>query len=156
MTHAFVKSHTPNFLSHELGTETIVPNTSTTNVFSQSQLYYDMSMNLYPGKLQLSSSLYGGSALSTTRQSTHDLRPFGPSSDRSTPYAGQSEVTRSPPQCSKVKPGHTGRTIRNIEVTCDRSRLLVQKTDKKIVGHLSPRMNITTMVVQGMEKVTCR
>jgi hypothetical protein len=34
--------------------------------------------------------------------------------------------------------------------------VLVQKTDKKIVGHLSPRMNITTMVVQGMEKVTCR
>jgi hypothetical protein len=59
MTHALEKSHTPNFLSHELGTETTAPNTSTTNGFSKSQPYYDMSMNSYPRQPLALSSLYG-------------------------------------------------------------------------------------------------
>jgi hypothetical protein len=33
MAHALGKTHMPNFLSHKLGTETIAPNTSTTNGF---------------------------------------------------------------------------------------------------------------------------
>jgi hypothetical protein len=36
MTHVLENSHTPNFLSPKLGTETTAPNTSTTNEFSYS------------------------------------------------------------------------------------------------------------------------
>jgi hypothetical protein len=58
MTRALEKSHTPIF-SHELGTKTVVPNTSATNGFSQSQSYYGMPMNSYLGQPLSSSSLYG-------------------------------------------------------------------------------------------------
>jgi hypothetical protein len=39
MTRALEKSHTPIF-SHELGTKTVVPNTSATNGFSCRHLHY--------------------------------------------------------------------------------------------------------------------
>jgi hypothetical protein len=50
MTHVLEKPHTPVFLSHELDTKITASNTSTTNGSSQSQPYYGMSMNSYPGK----------------------------------------------------------------------------------------------------------
>ena len=103
MTRALEKSHTPIF-SHELGTKTVVPNTSATNGFSQSQSYYGMPMNSYLGQPLSSSSLCGGSALRTTEQSAHNLKPSDPPSDRLAPYAGLSEVTQIPPQGSQAMP----------------------------------------------------
>jgi CRISPR/Cas system-associated protein Csx1 len=49
MTCALENFHMPNFLSHKLGTEIVAPNTSATNGFFQSQPYYSMSINWYPG-----------------------------------------------------------------------------------------------------------
>lgn len=73
MTCALENSHIPNFLSHKLGTEIVVPNMSATNGFSQSHPYYGMSMDSYPEQPMLPSSLYGRAALSTAGQSEHNL-----------------------------------------------------------------------------------
>jgi hypothetical protein len=93
MAHALGKTNMPNFLSHKLCTETIAQNISTTNGFPQP--YSGMPMDSYPGRPSPPSSLNGGSTLSTTGPSTHDLGPFGPWSDRPTPYTGQFGVTQS-------------------------------------------------------------
>jgi hypothetical protein len=79
MTHALGKTHIPNFLSHKLGIETIVPNTSATNGFPQP--YSGMPMDSYPGRPSAPSSLNSGSTLSMAGPSAHDLRPSGPLSD---------------------------------------------------------------------------
>jgi hypothetical protein len=73
MSHALEKTHMPNFLSYELGTETIAPNTSATNGFPQP--YPGMPMDSYLGRPSLPSSLNGRSTLSMVGPSTHDLRP---------------------------------------------------------------------------------
>jgi hypothetical protein len=98
MAHALGKTHMPNFLSHKLGVETIVPNTSATNGFLQP--YSGVPMDSYPGQLSSPSPLDGGSTLSTVgpSASTYNLGPSSPPSDRLTPYTGQSGVTQSPPQ----------------------------------------------------------
>jgi hypothetical protein len=95
---------TSNSLSRKLCTETTIPKTSATNGFSQSQPYYRMPMNSYLGQPLSSSSLCGGSALRTTEQSAHNLKPSDPPSDRPAPYAGLSEVTQIPPQGSQAMP----------------------------------------------------
>jgi hypothetical protein len=56
------------------------------------------------------SSPHGGSALGLAGQSAHNHGPSGPPTDRSTPYAGQYEVTPSLPQVSQAKPYMTGRS----------------------------------------------
>jgi hypothetical protein len=66
-----------------------------------------MSMNLYPGRLSPPSSLNSESTLSTAGPSAHNRGPSGPPSDCPAPYAGQSEVTHSPPQGSQVLPDVT-------------------------------------------------
>jgi hypothetical protein len=86
MAHALGKTHMPYFLSHELGTETIAPNTSETNGFPQP--YSGMSVDSYPGRPSLPSSLNGGSTLSTGGSSAHNLGLSSPSSDHLAPYAG--------------------------------------------------------------------
>jgi hypothetical protein len=63
MMHVLENTHTPDFLSHKLGTKITVSKTSTTNGVSQSQPYYGMSMNSYLGKMLSPSSLHGRSAL---------------------------------------------------------------------------------------------
>jgi hypothetical protein len=92
----------PNFLSHKLGTETILPNTSATNGFPQP--YSGMSMDLYPGRPSPPSPLNDGSTLSTAGPSAHDLGPSSPPSDHPTPYTGPSDVIQSPPHGSQVFP----------------------------------------------------
>jgi hypothetical protein len=64
-------------------------------------------MNLYPGRLSPPSSLNSESTLSTAGPSAHNRGPSGPPSDCPAPYAGQSEVTHSPPQGSQVLPDVT-------------------------------------------------
>jgi hypothetical protein len=71
MAHALGKSHMPNFLSHKLGTETIAPNTSTTNGFPQP--YSGISVDSYLARLSPLSLLNGGSTLSTVELSAHNL-----------------------------------------------------------------------------------
>jgi hypothetical protein len=88
MTHVLENTHTPDFLSHKLGTKITASKTSTTNGASQSQPYYGMSMNSYPGKMQSPSSLHGRSDLGTVGQSTHDHKLSDPPTDCPTPYAG--------------------------------------------------------------------
>jgi hypothetical protein len=97
MTDALEKSHRPNFLSHELGTETAAPKTSTTNGFCGT-----------PMNTMSSSSLHDGLALSTAGQSTHDLGQSDLPSDRLATYTGQSGVTQSPCQSSQAMPGTIG------------------------------------------------
>jgi hypothetical protein len=102
--HVLEKTHTPNFWSHELDTKITASNTSTTNGAFQSQPYYGMPMNSYPGQMMSPSSLHCRSALGMAGQSTHDHGPSGPPTNHPTPYVGQSEVTPSLPQVSQVKP----------------------------------------------------
>jgi hypothetical protein len=104
---AHVKVHMSNFSSHKLGTETTASNTLMTNVLSQSQLYYGMPMNSYPGQPLKPYPLYGRSALSTTRQFKHDLGPSGPPADHPTLYARQSGTISGPPYVSQVMPDKT-------------------------------------------------
>jgi hypothetical protein len=85
MAHALGITHMPIF-SHKLGTETIAPNISVTNGFPQPD--YGMPMDSYPGQLSPQYSLNDRLTLGTTRPSVQDLRPFGPPSDRPTPYVG--------------------------------------------------------------------
>jgi hypothetical protein len=77
MTHILENTHTPDFLSHKLGTKITASKTSATNGDSQSQPYYGMSMNSYPGKILSPSSLHDRSALGTAGQSAHDHGPSG-------------------------------------------------------------------------------
>jgi hypothetical protein len=109
MTHALENTHTPDFLSHKLDTKITASKASTTNGASQSQPYYGMSMNSYPGKMLSPALLHGRSALNTAGQSAHDHGPSGPPTDRPTPYVGQSGVAPSLPQASQAKPCTTGR-----------------------------------------------
>jgi hypothetical protein len=85
-----------------------VLNTSATNGFPQ--LYFGMPMDSYLGQLSSSSSLNGGSTLSTVEPSAHDLRPSSPPSDHPAPYSGQSEVTKSLSQGLQVLPGAVGQS----------------------------------------------
>jgi hypothetical protein len=75
MAHASGKSHMTNFLSLELGTKTITPNTSTTNRFPQP--YSGVPVDSYLGQPSPPSLLNGGSTLSTVGPSAHDLEPTG-------------------------------------------------------------------------------
>jgi hypothetical protein len=68
MTHVLENTHTPDFLSNKLDTKITVSKTSATNGASQSQPYYGMSMNSYPGKMMSPTSLHGRSALGTAGQ----------------------------------------------------------------------------------------
>jgi hypothetical protein len=82
-----------------------------------------MPTNSYPGQPLSSSSLYGGSTLSTGGQSTHDLKPSDPLSDPPTPYARRSRVTQSPPQGSQAMLGtieHSGYNTRPFDPFTDR------------------------------------
>jgi hypothetical protein len=106
-THALEKTHMPIFLSHELGIETTAPNTSATNEFSQSQPYSCMSMDSYPGRQLLPSSLYSRSALSAAGQSAPGLRPSGRPSYHPAAHTGQFRVTQSPSQESQTFPDMT-------------------------------------------------
>jgi hypothetical protein len=108
MAHALGKTHMPNFLSHKLGAKTIVPNTSGTNGFPQP--YSGMPMDSYPGRPSPPSSVNGESTLSMVGPSAHNRGPSGPPSDHLAPYAGQSEVTQSPPQGPQVLPDVTGQS----------------------------------------------
>jgi hypothetical protein len=81
-----------------------------TNGASQSQPYYGMSMNSYPGKMLSPALLHGRSALGTVGQSAHDHRPSGPPMNRPTPYVEPSGVAPSLPQASQAKPCTTGRS----------------------------------------------
>jgi hypothetical protein len=110
MTHALENTHTPDFLSHKLDTKITASKTSATNGASQSQPYYGMSMNSYPGKMLSPALLHGRSALGTAKQSTHDHGSSGPPTDRPTPYVGQSGVAPSLPQASQAKPCMTRRS----------------------------------------------
>jgi hypothetical protein len=121
MEHALGKTHMPNFLSHKLGAETIKPNTSATNGFLHP--YSGMSMDSYLGRPSPPFPLNGGSTLSTDGQSAHDLGPFGPPSDRPTPYAELFGVIQIPPQGSQVLPdatGQSGNSIGSFDPLADR------------------------------------
>jgi hypothetical protein len=72
-----------------------------------------MLMNSYPRQMLSPSSLHGRSALGLAGESAHNHGPSDPPTDRSTPYAGQSEVTPSLPQVSQAKPYTTGRSRYN-------------------------------------------
>jgi hypothetical protein len=114
MTHALENTRTPDFLSHKLDTKITVSKTSATNRASQSQPYYGMSINSYPGKMLSPILLHGRSALGTFRQFAHDHGPSGPPTDRPTPYVRQSGVAPSIPQASQAKPCMTGQSGYNI------------------------------------------
>jgi hypothetical protein len=58
IVHALGKTHMPNILSHKLGAETIVPNTSVKNGFPHP--YFGISMDSYPGRPSPPSPLNGG------------------------------------------------------------------------------------------------
>jgi hypothetical protein len=104
MMHVLENTHTPDFLSHKLGTKITAPKTSATNGASQSQPYYGMSMNSYPGKMLSPSSLHGKSALDMAGQLVHDHGPSGLPTDRPAPYAGQSGVAPGLSQVLQAKP----------------------------------------------------
>jgi hypothetical protein len=87
-----------------------VSKTSSTNEASESQPYFGMPMDSYPGRQSPPSSLNGESTLSMVGPYAHNRGPSGPPSDRSTPYAGQSRVTQRPPQGSHVLPDVTGQS----------------------------------------------
>jgi hypothetical protein len=110
MTHALENTHTPDFLSHKLGTKIAASKTSATNEASQSQPYFGMPMDSYPGRPSPPSSLNGESTQSTAGPSAHNRGPSGPPSDHPAPYAGRSGVTQSPPQGSQVLPDVTGQS----------------------------------------------
>jgi hypothetical protein len=110
MTHVLENTHTPDFLSHKLDTKIIASKISATNGASQSQPYYGMSMNSYPGKMLSPSSLHDRSALGTIGQSAHDHRPSDPPMKHPAPYAGQSGVASSLSQVSQAKPCTSGRS----------------------------------------------
>jgi hypothetical protein len=78
MTHALENTHTPDFLSHKLGTKITASKTSATNEASQSQPCFGMPMDSYPGRPSPPSSLNGESTLSTARPSAHNRGPSGP------------------------------------------------------------------------------
>jgi hypothetical protein len=123
MTHVLENTHTPDFLSHKLGTKITASKTSTTNGASQSQPYYGMSMNSYPGKMLSPSSLHDRSTLDTAGQFAHDHGPSGPPMDRPTPYVGQSGVASIMSQVSQGKPctaGRSGYNIRSYGPSADR------------------------------------
>jgi hypothetical protein len=111
MTHVLENTHTPDFLSHKLGTKITASKTSATNGASQSQPYYGMSMNSYLGEILSPSSLHDRSALGMVGQSAHDHGSSDPPMDRPTPYAGQFGVAPSLSQVSQTNPLH-GRTVR--------------------------------------------
>jgi hypothetical protein len=73
MSHASRKTHMTNFLSHELGTKIITPSTSATN--GSPKPYTSILIDSYLGQSSPPSLLNGGSTLSTTRPSAHDLGP---------------------------------------------------------------------------------
>jgi hypothetical protein len=107
-----------------------------------------MPTNSYPGQLLSSSSLYGGSTLSTGGQSAHDLEPSDPLPDPPAPYARRSRVTQSPPQGSQAMPG-------TIEQSGNNTRLydpFVDRPTTQVVPSEIPKATCDRSSAEGQHK----
>ena len=94
MTHVLENTHTPDFLSHKLGTKITASKTSTTNGASQCMIDRPWVRSDSPRTI----------------------------TDRPTPYAGQSGVAPSLSQVSQVKPCMTGWSGYNTRLSYVRCR----------------------------------